>query len=410
MDAARHARAKALFLAVRELPAGERAGELERAAGGDAALVAEVQSLLAFDTPAEILAERPAPVATTKTGGGDPLGLVGVTLDDRYRVDALVSEGGFGYVYRAEQVRWGRPAAIKVFKLERGDEAIKQAFIKEGALLSELSRHTTAIVQSYDVGTWVDGNGRPRVFTVLEWLDGRTLGEEMAEARRAPPGTPRGWPMERVIEVLGPIAEALGVAHARGIAHRDVKPANIFLVEQEGRRVTKLLDFGVAKVAAEHEAGFQSTGGNIAAFTVGYAAPEQLSRRHGTSGPWTDVYSLALVCVELLAGRRAFDSDDPLAATKRFTMEAPPPTPGNLGLAVSAEVDEVFERALAPDAADRYPDAATFWHALVTATGQRARGGEGRGREAGKARRVPWALVGGVLAAAALLGAWLALH
>jgi serine/threonine protein kinase len=275
----------------------------------------------------------------------------------------MVAEGGFSFVYRAEQIQWRRRVAVKVFKLERGDEALRQAFIQEGAIQNELSRHTMAIVPSYDVGTWVDVDGQPRVFTVLEWLDGRTLAEVLREERRG--GGSAAWSLARVIEVMAPVAEALAVAHAAGIAHRDVKPPNVFLVEERGRRGARLLDFGVAKLAADHGGGFHSTGGRISAFTLAYAAPEQLRRNLGATGPWTDVYALALVCVDLLLGRRRDDADDPVLAAARVSDPAARPTPARLGVSVPAAVEAVFARALAVSPAERFPDAGSFWSALV---------------------------------------------
>ncbi len=368
MSAERHARAKAVFLAALEVPEAERAAFVASRCGGGEdgeALAAEVTSLLAHASDAPLLREperRPEP---PRGAADDPLGLVGAVLDERYRVEAFVAEGGFSFVYRARQIRWDRAVALKLFKVARGaEEEVRAAFLKEGALLAELSRHTTAIVQSYDVGTWVTPAGEPVLFTALEWLEGQTLGALVAAERRA--GAPP-WPIARVLEVLGPVAEALAVAHAAGVAHRDVKPGNIVMVEAGDRRATKLLDFGVAKVAAEHERGFQGTGGQVRAFTIGYAAPEQLSKRHGPTGPWTDVYALALLCVELLAGRAATGEEDAVRALRRFFDADARPTPARLGFALPRPLDAVLERALALEPAARFPDAAAFWRALVEA-------------------------------------------
>src|SRR5207253_4067723 len=113
----RHARIKDVFLAVRDLPEGEREAAVERACAGDDGLRGEVRSLLALDRTGDVLAPPPSSgvVEAREAGGagGDPLGLVGATLDGRYRVEALTSEGGFGYVYRAEQVLWRRRVAGK---------------------------------------------------------------------------------------------------------------------------------------------------------------------------------------------------------------------------------------------------------------------------------------------------------
>lgn len=298
----------------------------------------------------------------------DPMGLVGSTIDGRYHVEAQVGEGGFGYVYRARHLRWNRPVAVKLFKPfeQRGDEEkLREAFVNEGAILDDLSRKTPSIVRSYDVGVWKSPQGLSLLFTVLEWLEGRTL-EQVLEQQRAD-GEKR-WPMTRVLDVLGPIAEALSITHAAGIAHRDIKPSNIFLVEDasNGGVVPKLLDFGIAKVADRSRRGFMSTGHQVSAFSVGYGAPEQFDKRWGSTGPWTDVYALALVCVELLIGKHPVEGSTVIGIISRIMNDAERPTPGASGVDLPEATEAVFRKALAVSTEERYPDVATFWQALST--------------------------------------------
>ena len=111
------------------------------------------------------------------------------------------------------------------------------------------------------------------------------------------------------------MGEALALAHGRGIAHRDVKPGNIFLLgEPRGESCTvKLLDFGIAKVVqdAQKMAGaFSQTTGQVTSFTPAYGAPEQFSRAQGATGPWTDVFALALIFSELVSGQGPLEGDD----------------------------------------------------------------------------------------------------
>ncbi len=312
VDAALHARAKALFLeALAVAPAG-RASFVAARAGGDAELTREVVSLLSHHVESPLLAgDRTAPCSAPPSmevrklapQTRDPLGIAGVVLDARYRVEHLVGEGGFSYVYRAEHLLWRRPVALKLFKeLDPAvnHRGLRESFVQEGALLNELSRRTSAIVHSYDVGLWTGASGASLLFTVLEWLEGETLAGLLQRERGA---SAWGWPLERVVATLDAIAEALAIAHERGIAHRDVKPSNVFLAGAGQERAAKLIDFGVAKVAVPHKGGFESTAPVAGAFTMAYAAPEQLQRSLGPTGPWTDVYALALVCVELLLGR-----------------------------------------------------------------------------------------------------------
>jgi cytochrome c peroxidase len=303
-------------------------------------------------------------------GVHDPLELVGTTLDERYRIDELVDEGGFGYVYKAHRVMWDKPVAVKFFKYQTDDpkkqEDQEKAFISEGKLLSELSRKTTSIVQSFDIGTWVNKDGTRLMYTVLEWLEGTTLAA-LVEAERKGSREGSGWPLMRVIETIEPVAVALSVAHANGVAHRDIKPANIFLVrEEDGTTTTKLLDFGIAKVVEDRVEGFDKTGHDTGPYTPKYGAPEQIAKRHGATGPWTDVYSLAMVCVELLCGRYPFSASSFGNLVFAVCDPAERPTPRALGVEVSDEVERVFARALAVKSDDRHRDVGAFWSELVT--------------------------------------------
>ena len=299
----------------------------------------------------------------------DPLGLVGSTIDDRYHIEAQVGEGGFGYVYRARHLRWDRLVAVKLFKPfeQRGDEEkLREAFVNEGAILDDLSRKTPSIVRSYDVGVWKSPDGLSLLFTVLEWLEGRTLEHLLEEERTGIGRQGRRWPLERVVDVLEPIAQALAITHKNGIAHRDIKPSNIFLVDdlKHDRPVPKLLDFGIAKVADRSRRGFMSTGHQVSAFSVGYAAPEQFDKKWGSTGPWTDVYALALVCVELLIGRHPVEGSTVIGIITRIMNDAERPTPRAYGVALPDATEAVFRRALAVPTQERHGDVGEFWRDL----------------------------------------------
>lgn len=295
----------------------------------------------------------------------DPLGLIGTTIDERYEVESLVDEGGFGYVYRAQRVMWDRPVALKLFKARRGDDTkqrqLAEAFIAEGKVMNELSRKTTAIVQSFDIGT-VEVEGNQLLYTALEWLEGGTLAHLIAR-ERAEKAAP--WSVARVVHTLEPVAIALDVAHASGVAHRDVKPSNIFLID-EGQSAggVKLLDFGVAKVVEDLTDGFDETGTGLGGYTPRYGAPEQFAKRHGTTGPWSDVYSLAMVCVELMAGKYPLDADGFGQLVFAVCDNDVRPSPRTAGVNVSDEVEAVFLKALAVNVDSRYRTMGEFWEAL----------------------------------------------
>jgi len=303
----------------------------------------------------------------------DPLNLVGTTVGEKYDIEAVVGEGGFGVVYRAMHRIWKQPVAIKCFKAlidvpPDVRETLLKDFIQEGALLTQLSGRTASIVQARDVGTFVTPSGASVLYMVLEWLEGMTL-EAMLEAERARLGYEGGaaWPIEKVMTLLEPVAEALAVVHRRGIAHRDMKPANIFVLAPETDEMhVKVLDFGIAKVvqsAAEHGS-FTKTGGKVTSFTPAYGAPEQFSRAQGATGPWTDVYAFALVMTEMLVGRPPLEGDDFIQLGMATANPNRRPTPGAFGVHLAPGLEAVFQRALAVKTADRFATAGEFWQAV----------------------------------------------
>jgi formylglycine-generating enzyme required for sulfatase activity len=306
----------------------------------------------------------------------DPLSLNGQLVAEKYRVERLVGEGGFAVVYRAIHTIWNKPVAIKFFNgLSSAPadqrEQFQQAFIQEGALLTELSSHTAAIVQARDVGTYTTPDGQWMPYMVLEWLEGLPLDALLdAELRSgAPP-----WGIAEVYMLLGQVASALDVAHGRGVAHRDIKPPNLFVLGEarSGRATVKVLDFGVAKMMSDNthlKAALAKTGMGVTSFTPQYGAPEQFSRTYGATGPWTDVFALALVAVEMLTGRIALEGDDIVQLGFASGNPERRPTPRALGAMIPDAVEAVFQKALAVKPQERYARAGDFWGALGEALG-----------------------------------------
>ncbi|MCW5831891.1 MAG: SUMF1/EgtB/PvdO family nonheme iron enzyme [Labilithrix sp.] len=303
----------------------------------------------------------------------DPLSLVGTTVSEKYEIERVVGEGGFAVVYRARHTVWNRPVAIKVFRAlvdlphERRRDLV-DSFIQEGRLLADLSERSAAICQARDVGTLTAPGGREIPYMVLEWLEGRSLEQvlEAEKAARMPPRTP-----EQALRILEPAAEALELAHRKGIAHRDVKPANIFILgEPRGDFTVKLLDFGIAKVVQDAQrlgGSFAQTQGVVSSFTPAYGAPEQFSRSHGSTGPWTDVFALALIFTELMTHEPPLRGDD---LTQLAFMSMDPrrrPTPRTYGANVSDAVEAVLRRALAVAPDDRFRSMGELWDALRAA-------------------------------------------
>ena len=305
----------------------------------------------------------------------DSLGLIGQVFAGKYRIEREVGSGSFAAVYRAEHLVWKIPVAVKCFKAlseveDASRKAMLESFINEGALLARLSSATSAIVQAYDVGEVTSPRGQWLPYMVLEWLDGATLEDWIERV-----GAGNQWSIPEMMAVIAPIAQALDVAHRNGVAHRDVKPANTFVIGGDPRTAAasiKILDFGIAKTMAdccEISPQAAKTGMNLASFTPQYGAPEQFSRKYGATGPWTDVFALGLLGVELLVGRHALDGND--VAQLGFAAVDPlqRPSPRTLGVSVPDEVEAVFQRAVAVDPGHRYATAGEFIAALGVATG-----------------------------------------
>jgi serine/threonine protein kinase len=223
-------------------------------------------------------------------------------LQGRYRISGLIDRGGMADVYEARDVRLERAVAVKVLR----EIEHEQRFAAEARTLARLQHPN--LVRLLDAGT---DNGD--AFLVLELLDGATV-RELLEQGPLPP--------ERVAGIGAETTAALAYIHRQGIVHRDVKPSNLMLDEYGSVR---LADFGIARLlgATRITASHQAIG------TMAYIAPEQLEG--GDVGPATDVYSLGLVLVECLTGRRAFDGPPVEAAAARLSRDphVPPELPGS---------------------------------------------------------------------------------
>jgi serine/threonine protein kinase len=304
----------------------------------------------------------------------DPLNISGQIVAEKYRIENLVGEGGFAMVYVAEHTIWKQPVAVKFFTglsqapAEYRDDLLQQ-FFQEGALLTELSSQTAGIVQARDVGAYTTSAGRWLPFMVLEWLDGTPLDAILAEDQRQ--GQP--WTEGEVVGFLRRILPILDVAHRRGIAHRDIKPANIFIMGGDPRAPDtpcKLLDFGVAKMLSDHakvSAALAKTGAAITSFTPRYGAPEQFARSYGATGPWTDVYAVALLACEMLTARVALEGNDLVQFGFSSANPARRPTPRSLGASVSDHLEAVFGKALAVRPEDRFQHAGEFLGSVARA-------------------------------------------
>jgi serine/threonine protein kinase/tetratricopeptide (TPR) repeat protein len=299
----------------------------------------------------------------------DHLGWTGLIIDGKFAVEALAGEGGFGVVYRGTHLALGAPVAIKCLKLPPHlDEPDRQSFLKafqrEARLLHRLSTRTTGIVQALDLGAATSPRGIWTPYAVMEWLEGETL-----EARLA--RQPSGLSLDEAIELLMPVARALAVAHEEGVSHRDIKPSNIFLVRGRRGVVTKILDFGLAEVITEATTRRPARldEGGLQAFTPYYAAPEQFDARRGPTGPWTDVYALALMLIEAASGTRALAGNDVLQLFAASCDETSRPSLRARRPETPPAVEKVIQRAVAVNPKHRFRTAGEMWDALQSARG-----------------------------------------
>ncbi len=311
----------------------------------------------------------------------DVFGIVGTQLGGAYLVESAVAEGGFGVVYRAQHSAFRASVALKCLKIPQGFWAAEKGdfleqFRAEAELLFRLSATLPTVVRPLHVDAFTTARGEFVPFMALEWLEGETL-DRIAERRHA-----RGQPftLKRLMRLLDPVAGALERAHdfptesgRLCIVHCDLKPENIFVARSAtDERVAKILDFGIGKVkgVAERVAGRTSQRGTgLASFTPAFGAPEQWApRRYGQTGPWTDVWGLALTMVEVLAGHPIIDGDE--AAMMGTALDpVRRPTPRREGVVVNDDVEAVFETALAVDPRDRYQRVQHFWGDLLRAAG-----------------------------------------
>jgi len=374
-----------LYYAALEIDPAQRAAFLKGACAGDDALRKEVESLLTCWEPAQNFIETPAlggadrvPNDRTRSeiysvkycpkcqkvypilerfcldDGAilslqDPYHLIGRTLVDKYRIDALVGVGGMGAVYSAHHLRINRQVAFKILlpHLALNSKQVISLFEQEAKTAGQLSHEN--IVDIKDAGRTADGIA----YIAMEWLEGRTLSEELSI--QAIPS------FERTVNIIGQVTAALEAAHAKKVIHRDLKPSNVMLVRQpDGRERVKVLDFGIAKVLTE------TTAGQVSApmGTPHYASPEQL-RPGGHIDRRADIYSLGIMLYQMLTGTLPFNAPSTYELIQ-LQISAPPPPLRQLRPEIPVTVERLVLRILAKNPEQR-PQSATEVSALLTA-------------------------------------------
>jgi serine/threonine protein kinase len=320
----------------------ERAAFVDESCGGDEELRREVHSLLTYASDAETFLERPAAdIATAPPGEPHETALVGRSVS-HYQVLSLLGAGGMGEVYLACDSRLDRTVALKVLPAElAADPERMQRFAREAKAASALNHPNVATI--YDVG---ESDGIP--FIVMEHVEGETIAARMGRPLR---------PSE-VVDIAVQAADALDVAHAKGITHRDVKPANLMLTH---RGQVKVLDFGVAKVNRSEEARPPGDWTVEPVTAVGsvvgsgpYMSPEQVVG--GDVDPRSDVFSLGVVIYQMATGQLPFSGSTRKELTDQILHAAPEPMM-QLNLALPPELERVTIKCLEKRRDDRYQSA-----------------------------------------------------
>ncbi len=273
----------------------------------------------------------------------DPVTRLNTALEGRYRIESELGEGGMATVYLADDIKHERKVALKVLKPELAAMVGAERFLAEIKTTANLTHpHILPLHDSGEAGGFL--------FYVMPFIEGETLGEKIEREKQLG--------VEDALALTRKIADALDYAHENGVVHRDIKPANI-LLSQRGEPL--VADFGIALAVAQTGAG-RITETGLSLGTPYYMSPEQMSGDRDVD-PRSDVYALACVLYEMLAGDPPFSASTAQAVlVKILTSDAPSIT--DVRRTVPPHVDSALARALEKLPADRFASAAEFAAAL----------------------------------------------
>ena len=298
-------------------------------------------------------AARAAP-KPSRSKSGDEI-YIDQVLNNRFKVESKIGEGGFGAVYRGVQLATGRKVALKLLHPEMTkDENLVARFRREGMVLCNLrDAHT---ITTYDFDQTPDGT----LYIAMELLEGKSLHQIFHEE------APLDW--RRVFKILTEMCSSLAEAHTQGIVHRDLKPENIYLESRPGNpEFVKILDFGIAKVMRGDSIDPQSPQLTATGQTLGtleYMSPEQLMGKplDGRS----DVYALGVLAYEMITGRLPFpDAKGPAGLITAQLKQTPlPPSQAQPEATLPPTADRAILKCLEKDKNNRYPDVSSLAIAL----------------------------------------------
>jgi hypothetical protein len=271
----------------------------------------------------------------------------GDLISGRYRLEELLGVGGMGAVWRARNLALDAPVAIKVLGSDVQSPDLRLRLLIEARAAAKLAH--PAIVKVFDVGE----TDRAEPYIVMELLSGTSLGAVLRDEARLS--------AVQAVRMLLPIADALRMAHAKGIVHRDVKPDNIFIVHDANVVQPKLLDFGIVKVERSEGSGALTQDGVVMGSPT-YLSPEQ-ARGADNIDHRADVWAFAVVLFEVISGRMPFDAAN-YNALLRQIIEDPPPTLHDL-LATDEELSAIVTRGLQKRPEERFQSMTEMGRALA---------------------------------------------
>jgi serine/threonine-protein kinase len=264
-----------------------------------------------------------------------------------HRIDGVLGQGGMGVVYQATDMRLNRVAALKVIAPAlSADEDFRRRFQRESQLAASVRQQNVVTI-------FQAGESDGLLFVTMELVHGTDLRGLIGERGRVDLGT--------ATAIVAQIAAALDAAHAAGLVHRDVKPANVLIAGGAGPPHVYLTDFGLTKRTSS-QSGITKTG--LFVGTIDYAAPEQI--KGWPVDARADVYALGCLLFELVAGRPPFRRENEYATMYAHTSE-PPPALSSMAAGVPPALDGVVARALAKEPEARYPSAGDFARAVNAA-------------------------------------------
>lgn len=296
----------------------------------------------------------------------DTFGWVSSTLETKYRIDSVVSRDRLGVLYAGQNRVFEHAVNVRCFALPQGlassarDDVLSE-FVAHGKTVAALAGLTAGIPDIIDLGVSTSPSGVTTPYWVLEPRVGTTLDKDLAQKRAQAKDGKEQKELAEAFAFLSPIADALSKANEEGFFHGSLRPSDIYF----GGQGVVLRDFGVAALF-EGLGDTSGDGTQLLELDLGrHGSPESFKRTYGEKGPWTDVFALALLFVELVVGEPALRGDDSadlyLAACDLRTR----PTPRAHGVRIPDDVEAVLGKALAVDPKRRYATVGEFWAALA---------------------------------------------